>query len=165
METLIEIFGTVGDLNSWQMTIRALIVFLYTLLLIRISGRRSFGLRTAFDNIILILLGAILSRAVVGASPFMPTLIAGLVICLLHRSLAWIFVMYPDFDNFFNGSKIPLYINGKIISHNLRRGLINLEDLQREIRLKTMYDSFDGIESIYMEQNGEISTVKKSNEI
>ena len=85
MKLIIELFGEVGDLNALQMTCRSVVAFLFTLFLIRIAGRRSFGLRAPFDNIILILLGAILGRAVVGASPFVPTLIAGFVICVLHR--------------------------------------------------------------------------------
>jgi len=52
------------------MAARSVVVFVITLLLLRISGRRSFGLRTPLDNIISIILAAVLSRAIVGASPF-----------------------------------------------------------------------------------------------
>jgi uncharacterized membrane protein YcaP (DUF421 family) len=162
MKLLVDIFGTGDSLSILQMSCRACAAFLYTLILIRIAGRRSFGLRAPFDNIILILLGAILGRAVVGASAFVPTLIAGLVICVLHRLLAKAVLIFPALDQLLNGSKIPLYQHGKIIPHNLKRSLVNVEDLHEELRLRVLVDSFEGIEAIYMERNGEISAVVKT---
>ena len=89
MDVLIAIFGEGKDLGSLQMAMRAVAVFFAALILIRISGRRSFGQRSPFDYVVAILLGATLSRVIVGASPATPTFMASLVIVLLHRALAW----------------------------------------------------------------------------
>ena len=53
METL---WGSGKDLTALQMSVRALAIFFITLALVRLSGRRSFGRKTAFDNIIVIIL-------------------------------------------------------------------------------------------------------------
>src|SRR5258708_21312380 len=89
MDVLIAIFGEGKDLDSLQIAMRAVAVFFAALILIRISGRRSFGQRSPFDYVVAILLGATLSRVIVGASPAIPTFLASLVILLLHRALAW----------------------------------------------------------------------------
>lgn len=161
MDLLQIIFGDGDSLNAWQMSARALVTFLYTLILVRISGRRSFGMRAPLDNIVLILLGAILGRAVVGASPYIPTLIAGLVITILHRVFALLSLKLPLFERFAKGDKILLYKNGRFIPAHLKRSLISEEDLMQEVRIHAQVDSLDQVKAVYMEKNGEISTVKK----
>ena len=162
MQTLLTLFGQENHVNILQMSVRALVVFLIALVLLRIAGRRSFGLHAPFDNIILVLLGAILSRAVVGASPFFPTLTASFVICVVHRLLALAGLYSSAVGKIIKGGKIPLYQKGKTIKKNMKRGLISEEDLRTAVRLRTNSDSLDQVESIYMERNGHISTIKKS---
>src|ERR1700761_5027241 len=90
MEILLKIFGEGKDLSALQMSCRGIVIFFVALVLIRISGRRSFGVRTPLDNIITISLGAIMSRAVVGASDFVPVIACCFAIVLLHRATGWL---------------------------------------------------------------------------
>lgn len=161
MEILIDIFGSGEELNTLQASARAVVVFFFTLFLVRVAGRRSFGLRAPLDNIILILLGAMIGRAVVGASPFIPTLVASFVICVLHRLFAFVGLFSPVIDRALKGKKIALFKNGEIIKHNLNRSLMSQEDLKEEMRLRAGVESLDDINTLYMERNGEVSVVKK----
>lgn len=163
MEILIKIFGEGKDLNSLQITSRAIIVYLIALLLIRIAGRRTFGKKTAFDNTITIMLGAILSRAVVGASPFLPTVIGSLVLVLIHRIFAWYSIYNPKFEQLVKGKPYLLYQRDTINQENMKRGLLSEDDLQSDIRIKAKASSMDNIEKIYMEASGEISVIQKEN--
>jgi uncharacterized membrane protein YcaP (DUF421 family) len=94
MEWIKIVFGEGKDLDTLQMSCRAVVAFLITLLLIRIAGIRTFGKKSAFDNVIIIMLGSILSRVVVGASPFIPTTVACLAFVLVH----WLRVRISDKD-------------------------------------------------------------------
>jgi uncharacterized membrane protein YcaP (DUF421 family) len=161
MKILIEIFGQGKDLNCLQMGCRGVVIFLFALILIRISGRRSFGVRTPLDNIIVILLGTVLGRAIVGASSFLPVVITSLIIVLLHRLFAWLVVHSKQFSNLTEGDKIILFKEGKFIEDNLNKGLVCKEDIMQEVRKSALTDDLEKIEKIYIERNGEISTLKK----
>jgi uncharacterized membrane protein YcaP (DUF421 family) len=155
------LFGEGKYLNVLQMGCRAFVMFFITLTLIRISGMRSIGQKSAFDSIIVILLGSVLSRAVVGASPFLPTVIAGIVISLLHKAIAIITVRNDIIGHIIKGHKTLLFTNNEIIQKNMIDSCISLKDLKEEIRLNINEDTTDHIEEIYMERSGRISIIKK----
>ena len=161
MEVIEEIFGVGRNLNPFQMSCRAILVFFITLGLIRVSGRRSFSIRTPLDNIIVILLGAILSRAIVGTSPFIPVIIASLIICLLHRIFGWLFTHYDNFARIVEGEKITIYEKGAFLPDNMKRALLREEDVMLGVRKCVYADNLDKIDKIYLEHNGEISLIKK----
>lgn len=160
-----EFYRVIGEgsekLTAFQMGLRALLLFVIALVFLRISGRRSFGLRSPFDNVISILLGAVLSRAVTGASPFFPTIIAALVIAGLHRMFAWISLYSHAFGRLIKGSPKQIVKDGKIIRENMNRCLVSDRDLEETIRLEASVDSLDDIESAFVERGGRISLIRK----
>jgi uncharacterized membrane protein YcaP (DUF421 family) len=161
MGLLIKIFGEGKELNALQMSSRGIVMFFIALILIRLAGRRSFGIRTPLDNIITISLGAIMSRAVVGASAFLPVVVCCFVIVLLHRGFGWLIVRYKAFGRLIEGDKIPLFEAGKLIKPNLERGLICEEDMMQGVRKSALTEDLQAIEKVYMERNGEISAIRK----
>lgn len=161
LQFFIEAFGQDKDINSWQMSIRGLSVFIIALILIRIAGRRSFGIKSPFDNIIGIMLGAILSRAVVGASPFIPIVTTCLVIVIAHRSLGWLVVNNKRFGQLIEGNEILLFEKGKFINENMKKGLVGEADILQGVRKSALTDQLEKIDKIFIERNGEISAIKK----
>src|SRR6185312_7956409 len=160
MDLLIQIFGQGKDLTALQMSCRGIVVFIIALLLIRISGRRSFGIRSPLDNIIIILLGAILSRAVVGASAFVPVIVACLVIVVFHRFVGWLIANSRFFARLIESDKIILFEKGKYLHHNLKRVQLTEEDVMQGVRKSALTEDLNKIGHIYIERNGEISAIK-----
>lgn len=160
MNILLTLFGEGDDLSSVQMGLRAFSLYLFALILIRISGRRTFGKKTTYDNVVVILLGAVLSRAVVGASPYWSTVTAGLVLVCLHRLLAYICLRYHKFGHLIKGKELLLYSDGQFHTENMKKCLLSEGDLLESIRLNVNTNSYDKIKEIYMEKSGGISVIK-----
>jgi uncharacterized membrane protein YcaP (DUF421 family) len=161
MRILLEIFGEGKDLTLLQMSARGVIVFFLALILIRVSGRRSFGMHMPLDNIISIILGAILSRAVVGASDFVPVIGVCTVIVVLHRLLAWLVAHHKKVSRLLQGEKILLFEDGKFLSENLGKALVCEEDVMQGVRKSALTENLEKIKLIYIERNGEISAIKR----
>ncbi|MBA2250279.1 MAG: DUF421 domain-containing protein [Chitinophagaceae bacterium] len=162
-DLLHTLFGEGKDLSTFQMGCRAFVMFFITLALIRLAGMRAFGQKSAFDSIIVIMLGAILSRAVTGASAFVGTIVAGAVLALVHRLLAMISV-YSDVIGFMvKGRKTILFRNGKLLKKNMLITSISNKDLLEEVRLELNESTLDNVKEIFMERSGKISVVKKDN--
>src|ERR1700741_2666135 len=134
MEFLYELMGRGSHLNPLQMSVRGIFVFIFCLILIRFSGRRSFGMRMPFDNVVAMLMGAVLSRAVTGESPFMATLCASTTIAVLYRLFAWVALYSDKFGSLIKGEAKVLYDNGEMNRENMKYALITEKDLKEGLR-------------------------------
>ena len=162
MDIIDRLFGHGEDITPLQMTVRAIIVFFITLILIRIGGVRIFGRRSAVDTIIVITMGSVLARGIVGASPFLATISASAAMIVIHRLLGWLSAKYRRIEIIIKGDHVLLYTNGKIIPKNLEKTSLSKEDLEESLRLETKSNSLDKVESAYLETNGRISFIMKN---
>ncbi|RZJ58600.1 MAG: DUF421 domain-containing protein [Hymenobacter sp.] len=163
-ELLDFLFGFHADsktVTALQMTTRAIILFFAALGLLRLSGPRTFGGSTAFDLVVKIMLGSVLSRAVAASSPFGGTLLACTAFVLLHRGLAWASYRYHWVDTVVKGSVFLLAEKGQVKAEQLRQLNLNEVDLHEGLRESGNLDSLAETEAVYLERDGSISVVKK----
>ncbi len=163
METFYNYIGEGHELNSTQMVLRAIIVFMIALVFLRLAGRRSFGMGSAFDNVTAILIGAVLSKAIIGAAPFFPTLAAAFTLAMLHRLFAFIALYSSIFGTLVKGEPRVLFTDGKIIRKNMKKSLITDKDLMEGVRKEGNTTTLDDVKIAYVERNGQISVIRKDN--
>lgn len=156
-DMLSEIFGTGTDLSLSQMVLRGVVVFVLTLVMIRISGRRSLGQHSPFDACITVLLGAVLARGVVGASPFAPTIATGAALVLVHRAIAMLSCRLAWFGNLVNGSPRTLVFEGRVNAGALRKALVSHADLMQALREHSVPEDLSAVRQIVLERNGVLS--------
>jgi uncharacterized membrane protein YcaP (DUF421 family) len=161
---LVDIFGQGRDLTALQICVRAFLMFFIALLLVRLGGIRIFGKKSAFDDIVSVVLGAILSRGVTGAAPFGGVVAAGLVLVATHRVVALWCIRSARFETLMKGKQMVLYEKGRINHKNMLRCSLSRNDLLESLRLTTQKESLDEIEKAYMENNGNISFIEKKTE-
>jgi len=160
MDIINTLIGAGNELNSLQMGMRSIIIFLIALLMLRIAGIRTFGKKTAFDNVIIIILGSVLSRAITGASPFIPTIFAGLVMVIIHRVLAVMAYKSEKIGNLIKGKKVILFSGGSQEEQNMRITQISHNDIMEEVRIQTNREDLEGIQKIFIERTGQVSIIR-----
>ncbi|MCP2042315.1 DUF421 domain-containing protein [Pontibacter sp. HSC-36F09] len=159
LDTLLGIGS--DSLTWWQMSIRAVVVFIAALLIMRVGNKRIFGKHTAFDIVLGIIYGSVLSRAITGNSPFWPTLAAALTLVLLHRFLAFLAYSTSGFlGPFIKGDPVCLIKDGKVQEDELKKLNLTENDLQEALRVGGVTDAKD-VAYGCLERSGNISIVKK----
>ena len=162
MQTIYDLFGQGQNLTSLQMSLRAVVIFFITLILLRYTGMRVFGIKSAFDTCVMIMLGAVLSREVVGASPFIATVAASAALVVVHRLIARISVSNQFLSHLVKGKPLSLYKDGILNDKNLKRCALSYGDVIEEVRINMSQNNLDNIEEIFMERTGKISVIKKN---
>ena len=150
------LFGDGSDLGPLQMVDRALAVFVIALVMIRLAGRRSFGQHSTFDACTTVLLGAVLSRAVIGASPFWATVLACAALVVVHRIIGMASTRSAWFETLVSGDKRELVRDGLRDEPEMRRALITSRDLDEAVRAKTGDESTPVARAV-LERDGKIT--------
>lgn len=163
-ETLDFLFGFHADshtIMAVQMGDRAVLMFFAALALLRLSGPRTFGGSTPFDMVVKIMLGAVLSRAVVAASPFGGTLLASFVLVGLHRLLAVAAYRSEWVGWLVKGEANVLAEQGRAKSDQLCQLNLTEKDLLEALHENGNVAALANTEAVYLERDGSISVVKK----
>lgn len=152
----------VDDPAASQMALRAMIVFCFAMVIVRLGSTRFMSRNSPLDLILAIMLGSVLSRAITGQSPFFPTLLAGAALVVLHSVFALLAAGTDFFGNWVKGSSSLLIEKGERVPGALLRNLVGTGDLREALRLHGHgVRSIDEIETARLERNGEISLVMK----
>jgi uncharacterized membrane protein YcaP (DUF421 family) len=77
------------DLTFGQLALRGSLIFIALLIFMRAGHKRSLARKSAFDTAFVVILAAVLARAINGAAPFFGTIGTAAVLVLLHRLLAY----------------------------------------------------------------------------
>jgi uncharacterized membrane protein YcaP (DUF421 family) len=157
MEEIID-FLTV---ESFYTMARAILIYVGALILIRISNKRILGNMTPFDFVVSIILGSVLSRAVNGSAPLIPTLCAGVVIAFLHWLFAAFDYHFPSFRRVIRGESKNLVKDGNILWDQMRKTHLSENELLSQLRIKYGVDSIEKVKEARMETSGTISFIMK----
>jgi len=163
--TPVRIFLGLGaapeTLTFVQISIRGIIVFILTLVMVRLSARRSLARRTVFDSIFLVILASVLARAINGSSDLLPTIGGGFVMVAFHRLLAWIAFYSHSFGDLIKGPIEPLIDNGELVHRQLSLNHITRHDLEEDLRLALHLEDLATIQNARLERSGAISFIRK----
>ena len=160
-----ELIGlSVDELNSGQMALRAFVIYVTAILLVRLGQKRFMGKNTAFDMILGIILGSVLSRGITGNAPLLPTIAAGAMLVALHWLFSIVSFYWHPFGSFVKGENKLLIKDGEIQWHNMRRSHIGQHDLEMAIRNTGRAAKFEDVAEAHFERSGDISVIPREQE-
>ncbi len=147
------------DISAVQMGLRAVVVYVVTLLIVRAAKKRFMGRATAFDVILGIMLGSIVSRAVTGNAPFLPALVAAGALLVMHAVFSGIALRWHIFGGLIKGHPRLLVRDGQIDWTALRRAHMTEHDLWEDLRSKGVTD-LKSVAEARLERSGQVSVSK-----
>jgi uncharacterized membrane protein YcaP (DUF421 family) len=159
MDVIHRVFGEGKDLDALQMSARGFVLFFMMLVLIRVAGMRSFGRKSSFDTIVVIMLGAVLSRAMTGSSPFWPTAAGASVLVVLHRIVAMVTATWPAIEKVIKGGHTCLYRDGELAEYDMKLHGISGADLDQAARRDLNAPDHGAAREIYLESSGELTLI------
>lgn len=149
------------ELTFVQISLRGVVVFIATLIMVRLGHKRSLSRKTAFDAVLLVILASVLSRAINGSAAFFATLGGGLVLVLLHRLLAFIAFHWHWFGCLIKGLPEVVIENGDFVLDTMRRNHISTHDVEEDMRLSLRDDDISKVKKGRVERSGDISFIRK----
>jgi len=149
----------VSDVDALQMALRTIFIYGFTLMLVRLGSKRFLSQATAFDFIVSIMIGSVMSRAINGSAPFLPTLLSGAVLIALHTLFAWIAFRTDWFGTIIKGKPVLLIRDGKIQQEGMLQSGLTTNDLEQALRLQARQSDPAKIKLAYLERNGRVSAI------
>ncbi len=147
---------------SWEeRVVRAVIVYAFLLVAIRIFGRRELGQLTAFDLIVLLTLSNILQNAMIGNDNSLTGGVIGAAM-LLSANLVVAFLVFRSrgAERVVEGEPRILIHDGKLKRDALRKELMTDQELLSAVRREGV-ESFDEVHLAFAEPNGLVSVIPK----
>jgi len=156
------LFGTSAQTIAWWQTVlRAIAIFFYLLLLLRVGGRRMSGQLTAFDIAVAVLIGSVLSRTLTANSRLGPTMAGAAMLVALHGLVARLSYQHGALGRLFKGEPDALVQDGIPQREAMRRNAITDADLLEAMRLGAGTDDLSQVRLAYLERSGRISFVRR----
>jgi uncharacterized membrane protein YcaP (DUF421 family) len=147
------------SLTVWQMGLRALVVYVLGVFIVRVGEKRFIGKFSAFDVILGFMLGSILAGAITGSSAFFPSLAAVVSLVGIHFLFAKISFHSDWFGILVKGRFRTLIQDGEIDWGAMRKGNISRSDLLSALRENGGVDSTEQVRTARLERSGNISVI------
>jgi uncharacterized membrane protein YcaP (DUF421 family) len=144
-----------------DIVVRAILAFVFVLVLTRVMGRRELSSMQPFDLILLIVLGDLIQQGVTQSDySFTGLLLTGGTFALLTVAVSYLVFRVKRLRPVFEAEPLVLVEDGKVIDRNLRRERMTPAEVAAEARLQQI-PSLEEVRWAVLESNGKISFIPR----
>ena len=160
-----KIFTTIDFWTIFQMCIAAVCIYMYIMVITRISGKRTFAKMTSFDFAVTIAMGSILADAVnKPISSLMPAFISLALLAGLQVLFSKILSSSDTLEKIATNTPVFLMKDGKVLEDNLKKSLVSRADLMGKLREANVLQ-LSQVKAVIFETTGDISVLHTSDDI
>ena len=143
----------------WEFVVRGIVVYLFLLVFMRLTGKRQAGQYEPFDLILLLILSnAVQNSMNAGDNSLVGGLISASTLMLCHAALARLAFHFPRVGYWVDGKALVLIDQGKIDQNLMRQELLTREDVEAALRAGGCLHAHE-VERATIETNGQITVV------
>jgi uncharacterized membrane protein YcaP (DUF421 family) len=148
------------EMPWWEFVVRASVVYLVLLAMVRISGKRTIGQFTPFDLVVVMLLSEAVSGSINGQDPSLPGgLIAAATLLGLDVLIAIGSARSRRFDAVMEGKPVLVGRDGVIYDDVLKRARVPRGDVEEALRAADC--DVQDMRMAILESDGAINIMKK----
>jgi uncharacterized membrane protein YcaP (DUF421 family) len=145
-----------------ESVIRALVIYFFLVLVLRLAGRRTLDQMTAFDLVLMLIISEAASQALGGGDTSLTNafvLITTLILTDVVLSLCK--QRWKTLDRIMDGVPLVIVENGRPIRDLMERARVDEEDVLMKARELQGLERMDQIKFAVLERSGEISIIPK----
>jgi len=147
------------SLPWWEYVIRGAVVYVFLILILRLTGKRQIGQMSPFDLVLLLVLSNAVQNSMNGGDN---SITAGMILALTLVTLNWFtgFLTYQSkiAERLIEGSPQLLLHNGKIHEKALADAQLTREELMSSLRAEG-YTDVSSIRAAILENDGSVSVM------
>jgi uncharacterized membrane protein YcaP (DUF421 family) len=148
------------ELGFVQMAVRACVMYVALIAIVRLGKKRFLGNATAFDFILTVMIGSIAARAVTAGAPFFVSLLGIGTFVLMHWILSAAASRSAAFSHLVKGNATWLIRDGKVDWAALRRAHMSGDDLDEDLRQRGIRSPTQVLEA-RLERSGKLSVIDR----
>jgi uncharacterized membrane protein YcaP (DUF421 family) len=161
LDTMFGLHATrAAELGIAQTCARAFAIYLVLIAYVRFGKKRFLGEATAFDAILVIVIGSLASRAIAGNAPLGSTLAATFVLIAMHWVMSYFTRDWPALGTLLKGHDTVLVRNGRVDHKALSDSHMAMDDLAQDLRQQGVEDPRT-VKEARLERSGKVSVVRK----
>ncbi|MCW4455901.1 DUF421 domain-containing protein [Flavobacterium sp. MXW15] len=145
----------------WEFVLRAIVVYVLVLGMVRMSGKRALGQFTPFDVLLIVLLGNAVQNALLGKDTSLGGgLLLAATLVVLNYAVGWVSSRSLAVERLVEGEPVLIARHGELLESVLRQELVTRADFDVAMRQQGCRDIAE-VELALLETNGHITIVQR----
>jgi uncharacterized membrane protein YcaP (DUF421 family) len=145
-----------------ELVIRAVVIYVSVLVLMRISGKRQFSQMTSFDFVLLLLISESVSQGLYDDSALTTSLILVTTLVAVDIALSQIKHRFRTLEEIVESKPTMLIQDGRLIETNLASERVDETDILSAARINHGIESLAQVRHAILERDGSISIVPRT---